>query len=301
MTKLKVLVAGRSGQVARELARNVPEGIGPVTFLGRPDFDISDREAVFRSVSELRPDVVINTAAYTAVDQAESEEAAAFAVNAHAAGVLSEAAATIGAPILHLSTDYVFDGTNPSPYTEDDPVSPIGAYGRSKLQGERRVVEANSRHVVLRTAWVYSPFGRNFVKTMLRLAETREEVGVVDDQFGNPTSAGDIARGIWAIAEASAAKPEGLTAGTFHMTGEGTTSWAGFAESIFSVSSELGGPSARVRRIPTAEYPTPARRPANSRLDCARLKSVYGIALPDWQSSARACVEELMETKGWHA
>lgn len=301
MTKPKVLVAGRSGQVARELARTVPGGIGPVAFLGRPDLDICDREAVCRAISEFGPDVVINAAAYTAVDQAESDEATVFAVNAEAAGTLSEAAAAAGAPILHLSTDYVFDGSKPSPYTEEDPVAPLGAYGRSKLEGEKRVAGANARHVILRTAWVYSPFGRNFVKTMLRLAESRDEVGVVDDQIGNPTSASDIARTLWQIAADHAPTPEKLPPGLFHMTASGEASWADFAQTIFHVSASLGGPSAGVRRITTADYPTQARRPANSRLDCARLKLVYGITLPDWRASARACVAELMETKGWHA
>lgn len=299
MTALKILVAGQSGQVARELVRTAPSANLAVTALGRADLDITDRAAVSDAVARLSPDIIINAAAYTAVDQAESDEASAFALNADAPGWLAEEAARRSAAIIHISTDYVFDGTKDTPYTEADPVAPLGAYGRSKLEGERRVMAANPRHVVLRTAWVYSPFGRNFVKTMLRLAESRDEVGVVHDQVGNPTSAAEIAGGIWKIAAGIADAPDTSSYGLFHMTAEGEASWAEFAEAVFGDSAELGGPAASVRRITSAEYPTPVKRPADSRLDCARLAGAYGVSLPGWQASARECVAELVATRGW--
>lgn len=299
MTSIKVLVAGRSGQVARELVRTVPAGQFEVIALGRPDLDICDAEAVRAAVDAHSPGLIINAAAYTAVDQAETDEAAAFALNADAPGVLAAEAARMSLPIIHLSTDYVFNGTKGAPYHEADPVAPLGAYGRSKLAGEQKVAAANPRHVILRTAWVYSAFGKNFAKTMLRLAETRDEVGVVHDQRGNPTAAADIAASVWQVAAKLLEIPDASLAGTYHMTASGEATWAEFAEAIFAFSEEAGGPVARVRRITSAEYPTPVTRPADSRLDSGRLAAALGVSLPDWQASARACVNELVETKGW--
>lgn len=299
MSRYKVLVAGRSGQVARELARNLPAGQFEAVFLGRPDLDICDLEAVDRAARTFRPDIVINAAAYTAVDQAETDQAAAFALNATAAGHLAAAAAGQGAAIIQLSTDYVFDGTAARPYVETDPVAPLGVYGRSKLEGERLVAAANARHVILRTAWVYSPFGKNFVKTMLRLAAAREEIGVVDDQLGNPTAAADIARGIWSVAARLVEAPDDAAPGVYHMTAAGEGTWADFAEAVFVTSRSLGGPTANVRRITSADYPTPVRRPADSRLAGAKLKDTYAVALPHWRQSAERCVRELIETEGW--
>ncbi len=301
MSKYKVLVAGRSGQVATELARNLPGEHFEAAFLGRPALDICDRDAVGRAVSALRPDIVINAAAYTAVDQAESDEAAAFALNAEAAHHLAAAAAAGGAAIIQISTDYVFDGTAARPYTETDPVAPLGVYGRSKLEGERRVASANPSHVILRTAWIYSPLGKNFAKTMLRLAESRTEIGVVHDQIGNPSAAADIACAIWAVAARLVEAPSAAAYGTYHMTAEGEASWAEFAEALFGFSSRLGGPAAGVRRITSADYPTPVRRPADSRLDSTRLKQTFGICLPHWRQSAERCVRQLIETEGWKA
>lgn len=299
MSRLIVLVAGRGGQVARALAASAPADQVKVVCLGRPEFDIRDAGQIARSVDDVAPDLVINAAAYTAVDQAESEPEEARLVNAAAAGALAKAAAARRAPILHLSTDYVFNGEKSGPYVETDEVDPLGVYGLSKLEGEQRVAAANPQAVILRTAWVYSPWGRNFAKTMLRVAEGRDELAVVHDQRGNPTSASDIAAALWAVALRYAGNPKSLVPGVFHMTAAGEASWAEFAEEIFSVSSAAGGPSARVRRITTAEYPTPTRRPASSRLDCSRLAEVHGVALPDWRSSTRSVVEELVRTKGW--
>ncbi len=301
MAKLKVLVAGGSGQVARSLAASVPAQGIEATCLGRPALDICDRASVQRAFDTVRPGLVINAAAYTAVDQAETEPDQAVEVNARAAGALAAAAAERGAPMLHLSTDYVFDGSKPAPYVETDPVSPLGAYGRSKLEGESLVTAANPQAVILRTAWVYSAYGRNFAKTMLRLADSRDEVSVVDDQRGNPTSAADIAAALWQIALRYAEDPASLNPGVFHMTASGEASWADFAEEIFRLSAGSGGPSARIRRITTADYPTPARRPENSRLDCRKLALAYGLTLPPWQQSADRVVSELIKTQGWNA
>ncbi|MEQ9507135.1 MAG: dTDP-4-dehydrorhamnose reductase [Hyphomonas sp.] len=301
MQKIKVLVAGGSGQVARALVDTAPAAFAEVVSLGRPQLDLTDPASVSAAIASVSPDLVINAAAYTAVDQAESEEGAAHALNADGAATLAEAAAKTGAPILHLSTDYVFAGDKAAPYVETDPVGPNGAYGRSKLAGEQAVAAANPHHLILRTAWVYSPFGKNFVKTMLRFAETRDEMNVVHDQRGNPTSAHDIAAALWQIGQRITAQPDVLAAGVYHMTASGEASWAEFAEEIFRVSAETGGPSARVNRITTAEYPTPARRPPNSRLDSGKLARETGIILPHWQASTRACVEALVRSKGYAA
>ncbi|MGE6699051.1 dTDP-4-dehydrorhamnose reductase [Hyphomonas sp. NPDC076900] len=301
MSRLNVLVAGRGGQVARALAASAPVDRVQAVCLGRPELDIRDADQIARVVDDVAPDLVINAAAYTAVDQAESEPDEARLVNAAAAGALAQAAAARGAPILHLSTDYVFNGEKPDPYLETDAVNPLGVYGQSKLEGEQRVAESNPQAVILRTAWVYSPWGKNFAKTMLRVADGRDELAVVHDQRGNPTSANDIAAALWAIALQYATNPKAIVPGVFHMTGAGEASWAEFAEEIFAVSSAAGGPSAHVKRITTAEYPTPTRRPSNSRLDCSRLAAVYGVGLSDWRSSTRSVVEELVKTKGWSA
>lgn len=299
MPDLRVLVAGARGQVARALVQSAPASGLHVTALGRPELDLADPASIAAACRRIRPDLVINAAAHTAVDQAETDEAAAFALNAEGAGMLAAEAAKCGAPILHLSTDYVFNGEKTSPYYESDPVAPLGVYGRSKLAGEQAVAAANPRHLIFRTAWVYSPTGKNFVKTMLRVAEVREEITVVHDQIGNPTSANDIAGALWRVASRILADPASFTPGIYHMTATGEATWAEFAEEILRVSAALGGPAARVKRITTAEYPTPAKRPANSRLDCSKLSRDCGVILPHWQESTRACVEQLVKTKGW--
>ncbi len=298
---MKLLVAGSSGQVARALAeRAARDGVEAIT-IGRPELDLSAPETLGLALDAHPSDVVVNAAAYTAVDQAESDEAAAARVNAAGAGALSAAAAARGLPVIHLSTDYVFDGSKPTPYIEDDPVAPLGAYGRTKLAGERAVAAANPQHVILRTAWVYSPFGRNFVKTMLRLAETREAVGVVSDQFGAPTNALDLADGVIAVAKRLLADGDGAPFGCFHLTGGGEAVWADLAETVFETSAAADGPVARVDRITTAEFPTPTTRPANSRLDCRKIETAYGIALPHWRQSAIACTRRILEERSWRA
>ncbi len=296
-----ILVAGGAGQVARALAvAGVPDGVTVVT-RGRPDFDLLDIASIDAVMDEVQPDLVVNAAAYTAVDQAETDSEAAFALNAKGPGDLAGAAARRNVPIIHLSTDYVFDGTKAEPYSESDPVAPLGVYGQSKLAGEQNVAAENPAHIILRTAWVYSPWGKNFVKTMLRVGAIREELTVVHDQRGNPTSALDIASGILAIADRVLANPSALQPGVYHMTAADEATWAEFAEHVFACSAQAGGPVARVRRITSAEYPTPVTRPANSRLDCARIARAFGVALPPWQGSAQTCVVQLVQSGEWNS
>ena len=290
---MRIAVTGSKGQVATSLAERAG-GNFEIVALARPGFSLEDRASVLAGIEAAKPDVVVNAAAYTAVDKAESEEALALSVNGEGAGHVAEAAARIGAPLLHLSTDYVFDGTLDRPYREDDPTGPTGAYGRTKLVGEQRVAERQPNSAILRTAWVYSPFGANFVRTMLRLNETRDEVGVVADQRGNPTSALDIADALLAIARRIHADPSPGLRGVFHMTGSGEATWADFAEAVFEDAHARGRRLTRVKRIATADYPTPARRPANSRLDNTKLHEAYGLALPDWRKSLAEVVARLV-------
>ncbi|PZO75765.1 MAG: dTDP-4-dehydrorhamnose reductase [Mesorhizobium amorphae] len=289
-----VLVAGREGQVARALAELADERFRFVC-LGRPDLDITDRASVRRAIEAERPDAIVNAAAYTAVDKAESEPELAYAANRDGPANLAEAAADAGLPLVHLSTDYVFPGTSQDPYRETDPTGPLGVYGRSKLAGEEAVAAAQPAHAILRTAWVYGPHGANFLKTMLRLAKDREEIGVVADQRGTPTYAPDIAEAITAVlAKALAAPDDTNWRGTFHMVATGETDWAGFATEIFRQSAAQGGPHARVRRITTADYPTPAKRPANSLLDTTRFRETFGHVLPRWESGVERCLVSLV-------
>jgi dTDP-4-dehydrorhamnose reductase len=298
---MRLLVTGREGQVARALAeRAAAQGVTVVP-LARPELDLGHPETILPALRRAGGDIVVNAAAYTAVDRAESEPDLAHAVNATGAGAVAAAAAHLRIPVVQISTDYVFDGTCERPYRESDPVGPVGAYGRSKLAGEAAVAAATPDHVILRTAWVYAPFGQNFVRTMLRLAESREEVGVVADQQGTPTSALDIADGVIAVCRNLLARPDDQELrGVFHLTGAGHATWADLAEAVFATSARLGGPAARVRRIRSEEYPTPARRPANSRLDGSRLQRVHGVVLPDWRASVRSCVGRLLAARRTH-
>ncbi len=290
---MRIAVTGSKGQVATSLLERAGAR-AEVIALGRPRFDLTDRAAVLAGLEEARPDVIVNAAAYTAVDKAEAEEAVATHVNGEGAGHVAEAAARLGVPLLHLSTDYVFDGALDRPYREDDPTGPTGAYGRSKLAGEKAVAERSADSVILRTAWVYSPFGANFVRTMLRLNETRDEVGVVADQRGNPTSALDIADALIAIAARMKDDKSPALRGIFHLTGSGEATWADVAEAVFHEAAARGRRSTRVKRILAADYPTPARRPANSRLDNEKLGRVYGLKLPEWRRSVAVCCARLL-------
>ncbi|TFF25068.1 dTDP-4-dehydrorhamnose reductase [Jiella endophytica] len=289
---MRILVTGRDGQVARCLADLSLEG-REIVALGRPQLDLTDPTTVKAAIADVRPDVVVNPAAYTAVDKAESEPDAAFAVNAQGAETVAAAAAAAGVPVIQVSTDYVFSGLKNGPYLETDETGPTGVYGASKLEGERRVAAANPKAVILRTAWVYSPYGNNFLKTMLRVARDRDVLRVVADQHGTPTYAPDIAAGIVAVCERMEAEPDGDWPGIYHMVAGGETSWAGFAEAIFAASSRRGGPGATVEAITTADYPTPAARPANSRLDASRFAMTFGYRLPEWQSGIARCLDAL--------
>ena len=292
---MRILCIGTQGQVASALVERGPALGVSVTARGRPELDLTIPTSIESAIAGTECDVVVNAAAYTAVDQAEVEQEVAYAVNAVGAGHIGTAAARKGLPVIQLSTDYVFDGASAEPYREDCPVSPVSVYGRSKLEGEIAVGAANPDAVILRTAWVYSPFGKNFIKTMLRLASQRPEVAVVDDQRGSPTSALDIAEAIVAVCRNLTQRPEDRSLrGVFHMAGAGDTTWAGLAAHVFEQSNRMGGPSARVRPISTAEYPTPAQRPANSRLDTSKLAAVHAISLPPWQMSVLPCVQRLI-------
>jgi dTDP-4-dehydrorhamnose reductase len=292
---MRIVATGREGQVVRSLCERGPVLGHQIIALGRPELDLAgDPATIERRITEAQPDVIISAAAYTAVDKAEGDRAQAQAVNERGAEAVAAAARRLGVPLLHLSTDYVFDGTKQAPYVESDRPSPASVYGETKLQGEEAVLAAHDDVAVLRTAWVYSPFGNNFVKTMLRLAADREEVGVVSDQQGNPTSALDIADGLLTVAENLKNSTDPALRGIFHMAGTGTASWAEFAATIFETSAALGGPTARVRPIGTVDYPTPARRPANSRLDCTKLYEGHGVRLPDWESSVTTVVGRLV-------
>lgn len=293
---MRIVVTGREGQVARSLLERGPKAGHEVVALGRPALDLAaGPDSIIAAIRGAEPDIVVSAAAYTAVDNAESEPEAAYAVNEAGARSVARAAGELGVPLIHLSTDYVFAGDKASPYVEDDRTSPTGVYGASKLAGEEAVLSEHHDAAVLRTAWVYSPFGSNFVKTMLRLAGQRDEIAVVADQRGNPTNALDIADGIFAVAENLAGGDEPAQRGIFHMTADGEASWAEFAEAIFAASAKAGGANPRVRHIATADYPTPARRPANSRLDCTRLAANHGVRLPHWRSSAERVVKRLLE------
>ncbi len=294
---MRIVVSGKSGQVTSALqALNGPDL--EIVALGRPELDLASPETVLAAVSAAKPDVIVSAAAYTAVDKAESEPDEAFAVNRDGARALGAVAAKLGVPLIHLSTDYVFDGMKSTPYVESDETGPVSVYGKSKLEGERAVADGTADHVILRTAWVYSTFGQNFVKTMLRLAETRDELNVVADQYGCPTSAHDIADAVVAIAKRLVSDDDRDLRGVYHLSGSGETNWAGFSKHIFSILKEKTGKQVTVHDITTDQYPTPAKRPANSRLNCDRLEKNFGIRLPDWHESATAVVNELLKENG---
>ena len=292
---MKVLILGRGGQVAHELARAPwPAGTAAIV-AGRPEFDMARPESLEPVLSAAAPGLVINATAYTAVDKAESEPELAFAVNRDGPARLAELCAARGLPLLHISTDYVFDGSKDGPYTEDDPTAPLGIYGASKEAGERAIRAAAPRHVILRTSWVYGVHGANFVKTMLRLGAEREELGVVADQHGAPTAAADIATALTSIAgQVSGAAAATAPWGTYHYTGGGGTTWHGFAEHIFRAMERATGRRPRLKAITTADYPTPARRPANSRLDCTKIGKIFGIACPPWQERVDRVLADLL-------
>lgn len=299
---MKIAVTGGPGQLVLSMRERGPDMMHDVVAIGPPGLDlaIGDDEAVFAALSAsfdgAGPDAIVNAAAHTAVDRAETESELAFAINAHGAGSVARAAARLKVPLVHISTDYVFSGDKVEPYTEDDATGPMGVYGASKLAGENAVLAAGGDAAILRTAWVYSPFGANFVKTMLRLATDRDVVSVVADQFGCPTSALDLADAAMAVGAHMRDRADPALRGVFHATGTGEASWADVAEAIFADSAAIGGPFASVSRITTAEYPTAARRPANSRLNCERLTAIHGVEMPDWRLSCREVTTRLVRS-----
>ena len=289
-----ILVIGRNGQLASSLAERAQIAGIALGFTGRPEFDMLDADAVRRAAAASPSSIIINAAAYTAVDDAEDEPQRAFAINADAARALAEGACVAGARLIHISTDYVFDGRGDAPLVESDPPSPSSAYGLSKLAGEVAVREALEDHVIVRTAWVYSPFGRNFVKTILAAARTRPELRVVGDQFGSPTSALDLADGLLAVINRWTSEPRNGLGATYHLAGTGAASWAEFAQEILAISRELGGPCVPVIPIESSQWPTKASRPLNSRLDSERFAATFGYRAPPWKSSLRQVVERLL-------
>jgi dTDP-4-dehydrorhamnose reductase len=267
--------------------------------MGRPDLDLERPESIAAAIAAAAPDVVVNAAAYTAVDQAEHEPERAFRINGAAAGEVASAARRAGARIVQVSTDYVFDGTAGGAYDETAPTSPLGAYGRSKLDGELRVAEANPDHVVFRTAWVYSAHGRNFVKTMLGAAIQRDEIGVVADQRGSPTASDDLADGILALISAWRERPRLGLGRSYHLAGTGEASWFDFATAIFEEAARHGLPTATVKPIRSADWPTRVARPANSVLDSSRFAAEFGYRAPHWRDSMAAVIADLA-TLGGH-
>jgi dTDP-4-dehydrorhamnose reductase len=294
VSRLRIAVTGRHGQVARAMAAIGPSMDVGVIAVGRPELDLADPTSILTALQSAAPDAIVSAAAYTAVDKAESEPDIAFAANGAGAGAVAEAAAMLGVPVLHLSTDYVFDGAKAGRYAEEDPTGPTSVYGASKLDGERRVAAATANHAIFRTAWVYSPYGANFLKTMLRLGETRETLSVVADQHGCPTSADDIAHAMIAAAEAMVERDDASYRGVFHLTGSGEASWADFAREIFRAAEIHGRNPVAVQSITSDQYPSPVRRPVNSRLSGEKLERIYGIVLPDWRLSTRKVVDALL-------
>ncbi len=280
---MSILVFGRTGQVATELARLAPDAI----CLGRDRADLEHPEACAAAIADHAPRAVINGAAFTAVDRAEDHEARATRINAEAPAAMARACAAANIPLVHISTDYVFDGHGTAPFVPDAATGPLGAYGRSKLAGEHAVRDSGAAHAILRTAWVFSAHGGNFLKTMLRLSETRDALSIVDDQIGGPTPAGAIASACLSIADRLRAAPD--CGGTYHFTGAPDVSWKDFAEAIF----DAAGRRVSVTGIPTADYPTPAARPLNSRLDCQSTAAAFGIARPDWRAALPRILDDL--------
>jgi dTDP-4-dehydrorhamnose reductase len=295
---MRIAVTGRQGQVARALGEAGAALNVEIVRLGRPQLDLTVPEAVESVLKSAAPDIVVNAAAYTAVDQAEQEAEGANLINGRGAGAVAAAAGLLKIPIIHLSTDYVFDGAKKSAYVEEDVVGPATVYGASKLAGEQAVAAATEEHVILRTAWVYAPYGKNFVRTMLALAESRDEVRVVADQHGCPTYAPDIAAAIIGIARnVLRNRSDPRLRGIFHLAGKGESSWADLAAAIFAFLTAQDLRAPMLTPIASTDYPTPARRPANSRLDCSKLARVHGIDLPPWRESLRICLERLISER----
>jgi dTDP-4-dehydrorhamnose reductase len=284
-----ILVTGGTGQLASALAS------APGTLrVGRPVFDFGHPDTIAETIRAAAPRLVVNAAAYTAVDAAETNADAAYQANCDGPGILARLCAAADIPLIHISTDYVFDGTKSTPYQESDPVGPQGVYGASKLAGEQAVFGAGGKPIILRTAWVYAPTGKNFVRTMLTVGKTRDRLTVVGDQFGCPTAASDLAAAILAIiARIDRTGWNPAYAGIFHAAGAGETTWHGLATATFQEAARHGAKTPDVVPVATCDWPTPAKRPANSRLDCARLNTVFGVTMPHWRDSLTRTVDAI--------
>ena len=293
-----ILLFGASGQLGSELTRASAARALPLVALSRAEADIADPGAVSAAIGRHTPSLVVNAAAYTKVDAAESETEAARLGNETGPAVLAAACAAAGVPLIHISTDYVFDGSKQGAYVEDDPIVPINAYGRSKAAGEKAVREAAPRHVILRISWLYGEFGQNFLKTMLKLAATRDELRVVSDQQGCPTSSADLAAAILAIAPRLAANEN--VWGTYHYAGSGVTTWHGFASRIVAAQAPLTGRTPRVTAVLAKDFPTAARRPANSVLDCGKFARVFGLHGRPWTDETDRIVRALTGARERH-
>lgn len=298
---MKILLFGKSGQVGWELQRSLAP-LGEVIALDRHSTDwcgdLADMAGISAAVRQVRPDVIVNAAAYTAVDKAESDAATAHAVNAEAPGVLAEAASAVGAWLVHYSTDYVFDGSGSKPWAESDPTGPLNVYGRTKLEGEQRIVARCAQHLILRTSWVYAARGGNFAKTMLKLARERDRLSVIDDQFGAPTGADLLADLTAHMVRSALSGAPGDLAGIYHAAAAGETSWHGYARFVVDFASKSGpevkASAATVDPVPTTAFPTPAARPHNSRLNTAKLQASFGLQLPAWQQGVARMLAEII-------
>src|SRR5262249_18495005 len=294
---LQLLVIGAQGQLARSLIDTKRPRAARVNAVGRANIDILQPASIDQAIDSHAPNFVVNTAAYTAVDRAESEPRQAYAINTEGAALVAEACSRWKVPLIHISTDYVFSGSS-GPHREDSRPAPVNTYGASKLEGERRVAATCPQHLILRTAWLYSPFGHNFVKTMLRVA-SRPDVAVIDDQMGNPTYAPHLAAAIVAIINRVLESPNRSALwGTYHLAGSGEATWYRLAQEVFRQSAALGAPTSNVRPITTEEYPTPARRPTDSRLDCSKCMERFGVDLPHWSKGVEECVARLHTQNG---
>ena len=294
MPACRILLTGRDGQVGGELQQSLAH-LGDVIAVNRSQMDLSSADSIRTCIRSAQPNIIVNAAAYTAVDKAESEPELAQHINGEALSIMAEEARTLGAAILHYSTDYVFDGTKAAPYLEDDATNPLGAYGKTKLAGEQALSNAGIPYIVLRTSWVYGSRGKNFLRTILKLAEEKPELRIVADQIGAPTWSRDIATATAKILDQWGNDSTPRYSGIYHLTGAGETSWYGFAAEALrqSALTHPGKTWARLTPIPTSEYPTPAARPKNSRLNCSKLAQTFGIQLPDWRDSLAAVLQEL--------
>jgi dTDP-4-dehydrorhamnose reductase len=294
---MKMLITGAHGQLGREIIDVMQSKGCPVQAPPEDDLDITDLDKIDHLITDLQPDLMINTAAYTQVDKAETDEALAFKVNKTGCTNLARMCTKHKIPLVHISTDYVFDGQKGTPYVETDPISPVGVYGRSKAEGESEIRSILKEHIIIRTSWLYGTHGQNFVKTMLNLATSKKEIQVVADQYGSPTNAADLARAILTIAEQLQSGAENNW-GTYHYCGQGVISWHIFAEKIIELTRQQGRDrKTRVEPVTTAEYPTPAERPVYSALDCSRIYKQFNISPQPWEKSLETTIRKLLNTQ----